>query len=68
MKRVCTSVCTLFVLFSLSSDFLVLPGFIDFKAEEVVSINPTYMYVFRIQYRLFPKWVGPATYSQPVTA
>ena len=44
MKRVCTSVCTLFVLFSLSSDFLVLPGFIDFKAEEVVSINPTYMH------------------------
>ena len=40
MKRVCMLVCDLFVLFSLSSDFLILPGFIDFKTEEVVSINP----------------------------
>ena len=52
--------CDLFVLFSLSSDFLVLPGFIDFKAEEVVSISPTCMYVVQnLGYSVVSEWAGP---------
>jgi len=44
IKRVHWLACTVFVFLSLSSDFLILPGFIDFKADEVVSINPTLMH------------------------